>query len=253
MRNKIAVSIAALSAGLLLAGGASAATNLVTNGSFETTVAPGAEGQLGVNVTATGWSVPAPNGSYTFLWNAGTADTTGAINQNGNAVLLWGPHDGSANGLTASSPDGGNFIGADPAFHNGPISQTITGLIVGQTYQLTFDWAGAQQLGYDGETTEGWQVSLGGAPSQSTGIVTNANHGFVPWMTTQMYFTADSTSDTLSFLALGGPTSSQPPFALLDGVNLISVPEPTTWALMIMGFGGVGAMVRNRRRQAALA
>jgi hypothetical protein len=27
------------------------------------------------------------------------------------------------------------------------------------------------------------------------------------------------------------------------------VPEPATWALMILGFGGVGAMVRHRRRQ----
>jgi len=31
------------------------------------------------------------------------------------------------------------------------------------------------------------------------------------------------------------------------------VPEPTTWGLMIMGFGGIGAMVRGRRRQAAFA
>jgi hypothetical protein len=27
-----------------------------------------------------------------------------------------------------------------------------------------------------------------------------------------------------------------------------AVPEPTTWALMIMGFGGAGAMLRSRRR-----
>jgi len=32
-----------------------------------------------------------------------------------------------------------------------------------------------------------------------------------------------------------------------------SVPEPATWGLMIMGFGGVGALLRNRRRQAAFA
>jgi hypothetical protein len=29
------------------------------------------------------------------------------------------------------------------------------------------------------------------------------------------------------------------------------VPEPTTWALMILGFGGAGAMLRRRRRLAA--
>jgi len=32
-----------------------------------------------------------------------------------------------------------------------------------------------------------------------------------------------------------------------------SVPEPATWGLMIMGFGGVGALLRSRRRQAAFA
>jgi hypothetical protein len=32
-----------------------------------------------------------------------------------------------------------------------------------------------------------------------------------------------------------------------------AVPEPASWALMIMGFGGVGAMVRRRKTSAALA
>ena len=32
-----------------------------------------------------------------------------------------------------------------------------------------------------------------------------------------------------------------------------AVPEPASWALMIMGFGGVGALVRRRKMSAALA
>ena len=36
-------------------------------------------------------------------------------------------------------------------------------------------------------------------------------------------------------------------------IDIDSVPEPATWGLMILGFGGVGAMTRNRRRQAAFA
>lgn len=39
----------------------------------------------------------------------------------------------------------------------------------------------------------------------------------------------------------------QPSLLLLDGVSVIAVPEPATWALMIMGFGGVGAMIRSRK------
>jgi hypothetical protein len=40
----------------------------------------------------------------------------------------------------------------------------------------------------------------------------------------------------------------------LDDLSLqgTAVPEPTSWALMLMGFGGLGAMLRsNRRRQVA--
>jgi hypothetical protein len=32
-----------------------------------------------------------------------------------------------------------------------------------------------------------------------------------------------------------------------------AIPEPATWAMMLLGFGGVGALLRNRKRQAAFA
>jgi hypothetical protein len=35
---------------------------------------------------------------------------------------------------------------------------------------------------------------------------------------------------------------------VLDGVSLTAVPEPTTWAMMLLGFGGIGAMIRRRRQ-----
>ena len=31
------------------------------------------------------------------------------------------------------------------------------------------------------------------------------------------------------------------------------VPEPTSWALMILGFGGAGAVLRGQRRRQAVA
>jgi len=36
-------------------------------------------------------------------------------------------------------------------------------------------------------------------------------------------------------------------------IDVSGIPEPATWGLMILGFGGIGAMVRNRRRQAVFA
>jgi len=34
----------------------------------------------------------------------------------------------------------------------------------------------------------------------------------------------------------------------LGNASIAAVPEPGTWALMIMGFGGAGAMIRSRRK-----
>ena len=256
MRKSLPVVIASLAAGLALAGSASAAVNLATNGSFSTN---GGTGQVNFNTSIAGWNVPALNNSYVFLFGpaAGTsgtnADLTGAAAAIGEygALNLWGPGDGSANGLTLS-PDGGFFLAADPNFQNGSISQIITGLNVGYQYQVSFWYAGAQQLGYTGGTTEGWNVTFGGN-TLSTNTLNTGSHGFSGWQQANLVFVANNTSQTLSFLATGGPSAALPPFALLDGVNVQVVPEPTTWALMIMGFGGVGALVRNRRRQAALA
>jgi hypothetical protein len=69
------------------------------------------------------------------------------------------------------------------------------------------------------------------------------------------------TLDLVGFLVGGDPTTgfwtveNSNNKAYLEGkVNLYSraiggaVPEPATWAMMIIGFGATGAMVRNRRR-----
>jgi hypothetical protein len=69
------------------------------------------------------------------------------------------------------------------------------------------------------------------------------------------YFTADATSEVLSFLAIGTPISpSVPPFSLLDSVSMMAVPEPSTWAMMALGFAGLGlAGYRARRAATSIA
>jgi hypothetical protein len=213
------------------------ATLVFTNGGFETTT--NGNGQLGYNTNAAGWATT----GYNFLFASGTADTTGATGQYGN-LKLWGPADGSANGMPATSPDGGNFVAADGAFQIGAIQQTITGLTTGDAYTVGFWWAGAQQSGYNNATTEQWQVSLGGQ-TQSTVVVSNASHGFTGWVHKTFTFTADNTSDVLSFLAVGTP-NGVPPFVLLDGVTVAAaVPEPGSWSLMAGGLAlmcGLGVL-----------
>jgi hypothetical protein len=221
---------------LTVAISAQAGTNLVTNGDFESTT--NGNGQLGYNTDATGWTIQ--NSGYNFLYAPGTADTTGAPGQFGT-VSLWGPGNGSPNGLT-TSPTGGNFVAADGAFQVGAIQQTITGLTAGSSYTVGFWWAGAQQFGFTGPTTDQWQVTFGNH-TQSTIVLSDPSHGFTGWQYQTFTFTADGSSDLLSFLAVGTP-AGVPPFSLLDGVTLEAnqIPEPATWTVLISGLiGGVGA------------
>jgi hypothetical protein len=227
----------------LLAFGISAqASILVINGGFESTT--NGAGQFDFSTQATGWT----SDGYNFIFASGTGDTTGSNGQFGN-LSLWGLANGGADFLPASSPNGGNFVAADGAFDTGAISQTIDGLTAGDSYTVGFWWAGAQQFSFTGPTTEQWQVSLGGE-TQSTAVVDNASHGLTGWEYQTMNFTADNTSDLLSFLAVGTP-DGVPPFVLLDGVSLnanATTPEPGTLLLMLGGLlGGLG-VIRLKRR-----
>jgi hypothetical protein len=225
-----------LTAAAALSAGAAQAGELIVNGGFEV----GTPGQIDNVGTVFGWNTT----GYNFLFNSTGADTNGVQGESGN-LQLWGAGNGSANGLGAS-PVGGNFIAADGAYKEAPITQTVNGLITGQKYNLTFYWAGAQQRGYDGVNTEQWKVTLGGE-MHATEVKTNSNHGFTGWQKETFTFTADGASALLSFLAVGTP-AGVPPFSLLDGVSMTAaVPEPQTWAMLGMGMGLVGFAARRRK------
>jgi len=220
------------------------AGSLVLNGDFENvTNGSGGMGEFGSSTysTVANWTSHA----YNFVFAAGTADTTGSNGINGN-LKLWGPNDGSANGLPAASPTGGNFVAADAFFDVGAITQTINGLVPGDVYLLSFYWAGAQQSGFNGDNTEQWQVSLG-SQAQSTAVIDNPSHGFTPWMSQTFAYTATSSSELLSFLAVGPPTGF-PPFLLLDGVSLDPAPESASVLLMIGGLCLTVVAVGAKRR-----
>jgi hypothetical protein len=83
-----------------------------------------------------------------------------------------------------------------------------------------------------------------------TGGYLNPQHGFPGWSTYSTTFVAGATTETLSFLAAG--SKEVPPFALVSDVSVTGVPERSTWAMMLAGFGGLGyAGFRSSRRKAA--
>jgi hypothetical protein len=52
-----------------------------------------------------------------------------------------------------------------------------------------------------------------------------------------------------TYLITGFATAS--PYGAGQGALLLGVPEPATWAMMLVGFGGIGAVMRKARRTAA--
>jgi hypothetical protein len=234
---------------LTLAGPSAHATpvQLITNGNFESYTSSGTYNQVvssGNGDVVTGWTTTS---NYTFLETPALATpsssnpaVTQTINGPAGALSFWV---GSSPTFT-TSPVGGNFIAADGAYQTGTLSQSISGLTVGQSYALSFYQAGAQQSGFTSSTTDQWEVTLGSQTNYSQ-VINDASQGFSGWQQQTMYFTATSTTENLGFYAIGTP-SGVPPFALLDGISLVAtVPEPAPWAVMVVGLCGVAAARRR--------
>ncbi len=229
--------IAIASAAMLatgLASAASATTNLVVNGSFEATSFPT---RVDFYQNVPGWTLKlrGPSSGINYLVPPGCADK-GAVCGPGIRVYP---------GFPTVSPDGGNFVlsDGDPSFSR-ELSQTISGLTIGKLYTVRFYQAAGQQNNFTGPTTECWQVTFG-TDTQLSHQFSLPQGGTGPWELQKLSFYATSVSQKLTFLAVGTPRGA-PPISFLDGVS-INVPEPSTWAMLIAGFGLVGAAARRRR------
>lgn len=230
--------VALLALAAAVAAPASAAVELVTNGSFELNNV-GVDGkQYFASSAVTGWSGGA---HLTFIAAPGTADNPAKY------LAVYGP-------FPHTSPDGGDFVLADgDPNYSGAIWQTISGLTVGKEYTLSFYQAAGQQQGFTGPTTERWQVTFG-SDTKLSDQFTLPQGGVGDWQKQTMTFTATAASQVLTFLAKGTPGGA-PPISFLDGVSLQEVvpgvPEPATWAMLIAGFGFVGFAARRRTARTA--
>jgi choice-of-anchor C domain-containing protein len=219
MKRRLLTIAAATS--ICLCSSANAA--LFQNGSFElgiVDVGPFTTLNAGDNASITGWTVG-----------------TGSIDYIGT---YWT----SANGDRSL-----DLNGTVP----GSIFQTFD-VTPGQAYQVTFDLAGNPA---GGPTAKTLTTSANATIVLSSFDTTGKDLSNMGWTPVSFNFTATGSTETLTFLSTtaGYSGNSTYPTAFgpaLDNVSVTAVPEPSTWAMMILGFLGVGLASYRRKRELAL-
>lgn len=206
---------------LLTAAAMTAATSAaaqVTNGGFEAPVVGGPCCTTTPPDPLPGWTVTEGDANVV----AGTFSST-----NGNLAY-----------------EGDQYLDLVGQSGSGGITQAVA-TTAGLSYEFSF--AFSHNL-FAGLAAASASYSIGGL----TGVVTHSTGSTsdLDWTVLTGRFVATGPTTTFSFTNL---TGGQNEGVLLDGISLSAVPEPATWALMILGFGAVGAAMRRRRAVPALA
>ncbi|HXY43302.1 MAG TPA: choice-of-anchor C family protein, partial [Acidimicrobiales bacterium] len=187
---------------------ASASTNLIENGSFETPLAPSCTD-----------AYDCPNEGFETLTPSSQGLTDWTIG--GPGIDLVNNHWEAENGVQSVDLAGG--VGG------GSVSQTVT-TVTGDTYTLSWWMAGNPDNGPAIKTMDVyWNGTLIDDPSFNTAGHTDASMG---WVEEQVDFIATSTSSTVEFADASSPQSGYG--ATLDNVSL--TPMDTTDCASPTGF-----------------
>lgn len=211
MTIKQLVLSTAIAVASLAATGASAATELLTNGSFE-------------------------DGDFTG-WTVFSHPVSSVVSSAG------GYH--AEDGTDFARLVGIGCVNCKMPVSNGFLTQSVTDPYL-DPITLTF-WENVRKTGKSAKAL--LVVKWGAASSVLTKVhpTTVGDPTSSGWQEYTATLTPTGGSDTLSFQWQTKPAH----FYGLDNVQLLAaVPEPATWALMLVGFAGLGAMVRSRRRVA---
>ncbi|MDP3370869.1 MAG: PEPxxWA-CTERM sorting domain-containing protein [Brevundimonas sp.] len=212
----------AAAATMTVAAPASAATELLVNGGFE---------DIGSAIQQ-GWGGYTYGASYSLPLPGWTVDS-GSVDIVTNDTA-WSP---AYEGTKALDING---------FGPGSISQTFA-TVIGQLYRVSYAYSRNASGALDPATAT---IS---APGGASVGISAANGAFgspsnITWQTGSFTFLGDATTGTLQLSTDNAGAGG----VFFDAVSVTAIiPEPTTWALMIGGFGMVGAVLRRRSKLVA--
>jgi len=208
------LALAGLLASIMAANAANAAvfpagSPVIQNGSFE-------------NLTS---------GSYVYnpVVSGVTFNAGSGIQRNGSWLFPDAP-DGTYTAFLQGTP---STIAA--------ISFALSNLTVGQAYTISFKASARPDPGKADYASNPFTVAVNGAALGQYDTKLTSWKSF-----TTNAFVATASTASLSFTgsrAIGAENDVG-----LDSVTIAAVPEPATWAMMLVGFGMIGAASRYRRR-----
>lgn len=211
------ILIAGIATTLALTSSANAGVNLVVNGDFSNP-----------SLSAGQW-IAGASGAYGW-YNDNPSDW---VEIGKSSVYGLAPAPGNSQGQNLEVS--GN---ASPA----TVYQNIGGLTIGQVY--TISWLYGGRVGSTGANTY-TDVSFGGVT-----LTTDTGSSGV-WTANSFTITATATIEKLAFTGYtpfcGGTCGSE-----IANVSVAAVPEPSTWAMMFLGFGAL-AFAGSRRKAAVAA
>ncbi len=220
------ILFAAAAAALVnLASGAAASGNLITNGDFS----------AGATGFTTGYSNASLQGAGTFQIHTSPATALGAYPDFQN----FGDR---------TTGTGLMFIGNGSTVANTTIWSQTVAVQPFTDYTFSFSVTSVNEATSPSE----FELFVNG-DSQGSWLVSSAAND---WWDIDAYIYSDTATSLTLRLVDPNLDSNSNDFAL-DNISLTkdltgAVPEPASWAMMLIGFGAIGAAARSRRNPAAL-
>lgn len=196
-------------------------------------IAGSANAAVTVSHTSDNLNLPA---GQVMVWDFDGLQAAGYSTATSGAVNIYNGADGLMSGISAPPP--GDLTNYVAVLGGGSLTLTTPAIKLLSVYMGSPDQYNSIRFNYSDNTFDllDGNALAGGAFNGDQSIGRRMTYTF-----------GDKTVTSVVF------ASSQNSFEFDNIATVSAVPEPATWAMMIMGFGLAGSAVRNSRRKTAAA